>query len=279
MDGLIINLAPTGITPTKEMNPHLPVSIHEIVEDAKRCVALGVSMLHLHARDEQGQPTFHKENYGRLIGSIREACPEVIICVSLSERIFDTFAQRADVLLLSGDLKPDMASLTLASMNFSRTASMNSPEMIQRLVERMVEAGIKPELEIFDSGMVNYACYLADRGLIQPPFYFNFILGNVATAQAKPLQIGLLMSELPPGSLWTGGGIGAVQLEMNTLGMLYGHGVRVGLEDNLWLDSERKYPASNLQLIQRARSLADILGKKIATPQEVRKALGLDAHG
>lgn len=278
MDELIINLAPTGIVPTKEMNPHTPVSIREIVEDAKRCVALGASILHLHARDEQGQPTYRKEIYARLIGSIREACPEAIICVSLSGRTSETFEQRADVLFLSGDLKPDMASLTLASMNFHHAASVNSPEMIQRLAERMTESGIKPELEIFDSGMVNYACYLADRGIIQPPFYFNFIFGNVATAQAKPLQVGLLMSELPPGSLWTGGGIGAFQLEMNIMGMLYGNGVRVGLEDNLWLDPERKHLASNVQLMQRVRDAAGLLGKRIATPLETRKALGLSLH-
>lgn len=278
MDGVIINLAPSGMMSTKAMNPHLPVSVDEIVEDAKRCLALGVSIVHLHARDELGQPTYRKEIYGRIIGSIREAYPEAIICVSLSGRHFTMFEERADPLLLTGDLKPDMASLTLASMNFSRTANINSPEMNQRLIARMAEAGIKPELEVFDSGMVNYARYLADRGLIQPPFYFNFLLGNVATAQAKPLHLGLLMAELPENSLWSGGGIGAEQFVMNTMGMLYGHGVRVGLEDYLWLDRERKKLASNLDMVQRVRKLAELLGRKIATPQEARKVLGLDSH-
>jgi 3-keto-5-aminohexanoate cleavage enzyme len=278
MDGIILNLAPTGMVPTKAMNPHLPVSVAEIVEDAKRCIPLGVSIVHLHARDGLGQPTYRKEIYGRIIGAIREAYPEAIICVSLSGRHFNSFEERADPLLLTGDLKPDMASLTLASMNFSRTASVNSPEMNQRLIARMAEAGIKPEMEIFDSGMVNYARYLADRGLIQPPFYFNFLLGNVATAQAKPLHLGLLMAELPANSLWCGGGIGGEQLAMNTMGMLYGNGVRVGLEDYLWLDKERNHLASNLGMVQRVTKLAELLGKKIATPQEVRRVLGLDPH-
>jgi len=277
MEGLIVNLAPTGMVPTKAMNPRTPISVYEIVEDAKRCIALGASMLHLHARDESGQPTYKKEIYARLIGSIRETCPEVVICVSLSGRDFAGFEKRSDPLSLTGDLKPDMGSLTLASMNFSQAASVNTPEMIQRLAARMADVGIKPELEVFDSGMVNYALYLADRGLIQPPYYFNFILGNVATAQAKPAQLGLLINELPPNSYWTGGGIGAAQLAMNTMGIIYGNGVRVGLEDCLWLDPERQRPASNAELVQRVRDLVEVFGKRIASPTEVRVALGLSA--
>lgn len=275
MDGLILNLAPTGMVPTKAMSPHVPVSVPEIVADAKTCVALGVNMLHLHARDDAGQPTYKKEIYARLIGSIREACPEVVICVSLSGRNFGSFEQRAEPLSLTGDLKPDMGSLTLASMNFGQTASVNSPEMIQRLAGRMAEAGIKPELEVFDSGMVNYAHFLQHKGLIKPPFYFNLILGNVATAQAKPANLGLMMSELPPGSVWTGGGVGAAQLSMNTMGMLFGQGARVGLEDYLWLDPERRRLATNPEMVKRCTELAATFCKTVASAHEVRLALDL----
>lgn len=275
LDGIIINMAPTGMIPTKAMTPHVPTSISEIVEEAKCCVALGVSILHLHARDNTGAPTYRKEIYARLIGSIREACPDVIICVSLSGRHFNAFEQRAEPLALVGDVKPDMGSLTLASMNFSQSASVSSPEIIQRLAERMAEAGIKPELEIFDSGMVNYACYLADRRIISPPYYFNLILGNVATAQAKPAHLGLLINELPPDSYWTGGGIGTCQLRTNAMGILYGNGVRVGLEDCLWFDEKREILATNQMMVHRVRELAGIFGKRIASPPEVRKALGL----
>lgn len=275
MDGIIVNLAPTGMVPTKAMNSHVPVSVAEIVEDAKLCVSLGVSMLHLHARDEAGHPTYKKEIYARLIGSIRESCPDVVICVSLSGRDFGGFEERSDPLNLTGDLKPDMASLTLASMNFSQTASVNSPEMIQRLAGRMAEAGIKPELEVFDTGMVNYAHYLVQKGLIKPPHYFNLILGNIATAQAKPAHLGLMLSELPADSLWSGGGVGAAQLTMNTMGLLYGNGVRVGLEDYLWLDRERTLPASNAAMVRRVTELAAVFGKRVASAREVRLALDL----
>lgn len=278
MDGFILNLAPTGMLPTRAVTPHVPLTVDEIVADARRCIDLGANMLHLHARDDHGRPAYDKDIYARLIGGIRDSHPDVVICVSLSGRDFSEFEQRADPLRLSGDLKPDMASLTLASMNFSRTASVNSPEMIQRLAERMLEAGVRPELEVFDAGMLNYAHYLLDKGLIQPPLYFNFLLGNIASAQAKPSALGLLISELPDGAFWSGGGIGASQLSMNTQGLLYGDGVRVGLEDYLWLDAQRQQLASNAQLVTRICELARFFDKRPASPASVRAALGLKLY-
>ena len=276
MEGLILNLAPTGVIPTKGMNPNVPVTAAAIAADTELCVALGANIVHLHARDEAtGQPTHRKEIFARLIGSIRERCPDVVICVSLSGRVGGDFTERSDPLNLTGDLKPDMASLTLSSMNFSRSASVNSPDTIRRIAEKLAETGIKPELEVFDSGMINYARYLGERNLLRAPFYFNFILGNVATAQARPAQLGLMMSELPPDSFWVGGGIGAAQLPMTALGLLYGSGVRVGLEDCLWLDDRRSIPTSNVALVQRAQELARLLGRRFATPRQVRLALGL----
>lgn len=275
MEGFILNLAPTGMLPTRAMSPHVPLSVEEIVADACRCVALGANMLHLHARDEQGRPTYHRDIYARIIGGIRERHPDVVICVSLSGRDFGEFEQRADPLGLTGDLRPDMASLTLSSLNFSRSASINSPEMIQRLAERMAEAGIRPELEVFDAGMLNYAHYLLERGLIQPPLYFNFILGNVAGAQARPGALALLLGELPPGALWSGGGVGACQLAMNTQGLLYGNGARTGLEDYLWLDPQRRVLASNEQMVSRLVDLASHFDLRPASAAAVRQALGL----
>lgn len=275
MDGFILNLAPTGMLPTRASSPHVPLSVAEIVADAGRCIELGANMLHLHARDEQGRPTYRREVYARIIGGIRERHPDVVLCVSLSGRDFGEFEQRAEVLALEGDLRPDMASLTLSSLNFSRSASLNSPEMIQRLAERMAEVGVRPELEVFDAGMLNYARYLIERGLLQGPLYFNFILGNIASAQATPAALGLLLGELPAGALWCGGGVGACQLAMNTQGLLYGHGARVGLEDYLWMDAQRQQPASNAALVGRLVELAALLGKRPASRAAVRNALGL----
>lgn len=279
MEGIIVNLAPTGMVPTKAMNSRVPVSTAEIAADAERCVALGVNVLHLHARDATGEPTYKKETYARLIGAVRERCPNVVICVSLSGRQFTAYEERSDVLKLTDDLKPDMASLTLSSMNFGNCASVNQPEMIQRLAAQMADAGIRPELEVFDTGMLNYGKYLLDKEAISAPLYFNIILGNIATAQATPAHLGLMMSQLPAGSIWTGGGLGEHQLPMNAMGLLYGNGVRVGLEDNLWLDSDREQPASNVDLVERVVELACLMNRPVATAEQVRAALGLSARG
>lgn len=275
MSGFFLNLAPTGMVPTRAMSAYVPLTVAEIVADARRCIELGVNMLHLHARDQHGSPSQSKETYARLIAGIREFNDEVIIGVSLSGRHVSEFEERAAPLELTGDLRPDMASLTLSSLNFRHDASVNSPEVIQRLAARMLEAGIKPELEIFDAGMLNYARYLLDRGLIEGPCYFNILLGNIASTQATPLALGALLADLPPDAYWCGGGIGSSQQAMNTLGLLFGHGARVGLEDYLWLDQARTQPARNVELVARLLDMAKLLGKAPATPAQARKTLGI----
>lgn len=278
MKDLILNLAPTGMVPTRDMSPHVPITPEEIVADCRQCADLGATILHVHARDQDGKPTWRKDVYARIIGGIRETHPDVIICVSLSGRAFPEFEQRADPLFLEGDLKPDMASLTLSSMNFARTESVNAPDMVTRLAETMAERGIRPELEVFDAGMVNYANYLADRGVLTGPYYFNILLGNLASAQATPLHLAAITQDLPQNSYWCTGGIGAAQLPANALGLLFGNGVRVGLEDFLWLDVERKQPASNAAMVGRIRQLGATFGKSFASAGQVRKALGIGCH-
>ena len=127
---LIINAALTGMVPTKADNPALPVTPEEITEDAARCIHAGASIVHLHARDDEGRPTYRKEVYAEILGAIRERCPSAILCVSTSGRTFKTFEQRADVLDLDDDVKPEMASLTLGSLNFPKQASASSRSSI-----------------------------------------------------------------------------------------------------------------------------------------------------
>src|SRR5262249_23685958 len=154
------------------------------------------------------------ELYGRIIAGIRAFASDLIICVSLSGRTFPEFEQRADPLRLDGGMKPDMGSLTLSSLNFIREASVNAPDMGQALAREMQSRGIMPELEAFDVGMVNYAKYLATKGLLRAPYYFNLLLGNVAGAQPDLLHVGMMLKDLPPRSLWSLAGIGDAQLMM-----------------------------------------------------------------
>ncbi|MFW6275063.1 MAG: 3-keto-5-aminohexanoate cleavage protein [bacterium] len=274
---LIINFTPTGMIPTKRMTPHVPISVNEIVEDVHQAVETGITMVHLHARDEEtGVPTYKAEVYGKIIEGIRKFSTDLIVCVSLSGRGIKEFAHRASPLQLEGNMKPDMGSLTLSSLNFNKTESMNSPEMIQKLAGEMKNKGIMAELEAFDAGMINYAKYLEKKGLLQPPHYFNLLLGNIACAQADLLHAGMMVRDLPPNSYWSFAGIGNAQLMMNSLAIASGGGVRVGLEDNVFFDQRRTRLAKNSELLQRIHTIASANERNVMKPKELRKLLNLN---
>jgi len=280
-DSLIINFTPTGMLPTRAMTPHVPVSASEIVEDVHRAVEVGISMVHVHARDEAtGEPTWRADVYERIVLGIRRFAPELVVAVSLSGRTFQEYEKRAEPLSLDGWAEPDMGSLTLSSVNFNRQASVNAPDMIQRLARAMQERHILPELEAFDSGMINYAKYLESKGLLQPPHYFNLLLGNIACAQADLLHAGVMIRDLPPQSYWSLAGIGDAQLPMNAVAIAMGGGVRVGLEDQIWYDRGRTKLARNTDLLKRIHALAEANERTVMPPSELRQRLNLQAgHG
>lgn len=247
----------------------------EIAEEVLSACELGITMVHLHARDTDGLPSCRAEAYAEIIERIRAVDRDLVICVSTSGRKEPEFQARSEVLDLSGDAKPDMASLTPASMNFAREASLNAPDMVKALATRMQERGILPEIEIFDLGMANYLGYLGKRGLVKLPCYVNLLLGNVASAQANLMHAGLLVRELPAESVWSMGGIGNAQLVANGFALAAGGGVRVGLEDNLYFDSARKRLASNGELLRRVLELGAIYERVPMKPQELRTILGI----
>jgi len=278
---LIINFTPTGAIPTKAMTPHVPISVGEIVEEVHQAVASGITMVHLHARDPKtGQPTYRADIYEAMIQGIRSFAPDLVICISLTGRNFGEFEKRAEPLQLTGACKPDMGSLTLSSLNFNQQASVNAPDMIKALAQTMKERRILPELEAFDSGMINYAKYLERKGLLEPPHYFNLIVGNIACAQADLMHMGIMINDLPPQSIWSLGGVGDVQFQVNAVGLVSGGGVRVGLEDNIWYDQSRTRLATNMDLLQRIHHLAEAADRPIMTPVSLRKQLNLEpGHG
>jgi len=272
----ILNLAPTGMIPTKKMTPHVPVTPDEIIKDVLQVATLGVTMVHLHARDPStGEPTYKKEIYGEIIRGIRKENKDLILCVSTSGRTHNEFEKRSECLELDGELKPDFASLTLSSLNFNKQASVNTPDMINDLAKKMMDRGIRPELEVFDLGMVNYAKYMIGKGLLSPPHYFNIILGNIACAQADMLHLGLMVNELPEESIWSVGGVGNPQLRMNLLSIASDGGVRLGIEDNIWFDEQRTRLTTNFDLVKRIISIAKTIRKQPYTPEEARDLLQL----
>ncbi|MHC4665967.1 MAG: beta-keto acid cleavage family enzyme [Planctomycetota bacterium] len=273
----ILNFTPTGMIPTRDMSPEVPIAPAEIVDQVLEVSELGVNMVHLHAREpETGLPTYREDIYAQIIGGIRSQNKELVLCVSTSGRFFFEFEKRSEVLNLKGELKPDFGSLTLSSLNFNRQASINTPEMIQDLAKKMLENDIKPELEAFDLGMINYAKYLIRKNLIMPPYYFNLILGNIACAQANLLSLGLMIKELPQDAVWSAGGVGNFQLPTNAMALIAGGGVRVGLEDNIWFDEERTRLASNRDLVERILLIAKAMGRRPYTQAEARNLLGLE---
>jgi 3-keto-5-aminohexanoate cleavage enzyme len=271
---LIINAAITGMVPQRSDSKHVPISISEIVQDACLCIEAGASIVHLHARNPDGSPSYSAAIYADILTGIRAIHPKALLCVSTSGRSFPEFEQRSEVLYLEGAAKPDMASLTLGSLNFANQASVNSPEMIVKLATTMKERGILPELEVFDSGMISMLHYLQKKQLLNSPSYCNILLGSMFTGAATLSEAAHIIRELPDGVHWALAGIGRYQLKMNTLAIIEGGHVRVGLEDNLYFGIDKSKPATNVELIKRLVVIADVFERKIATPEDVRSMLG-----
>ena len=272
MEPLIINVAITGMVPMPEHNASVPITVAQIVAEAQRCAAAGASVIHVHAREAGGAPTWRREIYQEIIDGIRGACPDLLISGSTSGRLWSDFEKRSDLL----DCRPDFASLTPGSMNFPGAASVNPPEMVQRLAAAMAERGIVPELEFFELGMIDFVRdFLVPKGWLRPPFYANLLLGSLGTMAASARNLVHMVDALPPGTVWSAAGIGRFQFQMNTLAIAMGGHVRVGLEDNLWMDAARTDPATNPRLIERVVRLADAAGRTIASPADARRIIGL----
>jgi uncharacterized protein (DUF849 family) len=273
---LIINAALTGCVATRAQSPRLPLIPAEIAADGQEVVRLGATMLHLHAREKDGSPSWKKEIYREIIGRVREQCGDVVIVVSTTGRHGETPEQRGDVLRLRGDVKPDMASLTLGSVDFKRDSSVNPPEVIRRLLDTMIQAGIKPEAEIFDAGMARFARRLADKGLLEGPRYANLILGASGILPSAPHPLVPLVEELPENTLWAASGIGKFASGVHDLVLAMGGYLRIGLEDCLHLTRDgKKRPATNGELVARAVEAARALGRRPASIGETSRALGL----
>jgi 3-oxoadipate:acetyl-CoA acetyltransferase len=273
MSLLIINAALTGMVPTKKDTPHVPISIEEITADARRAVDAGAAILHLHVRYPDGRPAYERELNAALFASVRAACPDVLISGSTSGRVFNEIGQRAAVI----DACPDLASLTLGSMNFATTASVNAPDTIRELARRMRASCVRPELEIFDLGMADFANHLLQRKELEAPLYANILLGSLGTANATALNLATIVRALPPGTTWASAGIGRFQFFVNGLAIAMGGHVRVGLEDNIWMDPETKRDlATNARLIDRTVAVARAHGREIASCADARRLLGLE---
>jgi len=260
----IINFTPTGTQTTRD-NSLAPLTATEIIEECHEAFELGITLVHLHARDENLENTYKINHWEKIISGLRTLTPELVICVSLSGRYFQDTNQRTEVL----QLKPDMGSLTLSSMNFQTSASINSKDTILELITRMNQWGVIPELECFDTGMINFANYLISKNILSGPHYFNVILGNMFNSQCELTTLSDIKSNLPDNSICTIGGIGPQQLKSNLYGLLEFDGVRVGLEDNLYYRDKQK--TTNIKLLNRIKKIMSELDLELLKSSEFRK--------
>ena len=270
-DPLIISCALTGTLATIDDNPHLPYDPEAIGRAAVEAWREGAAIVHIHARGDDGTPAWQPGYFQRAIDVIRsDGCDVVInLTTSYGGTGDDHWGRRFAAL----DLDPDLASFDCGTMNFGGMVFRNTPQFLAELAQRMVSAGVKPELEIFDSGQVGNALRLAGEGLLRAPLFFQFVLGVAGGAPATLHDLLHLVQAVPDGSLWSACAIGRAQLPMNAHAIAMGGHARTGLEDNLWY--RRGVPATNAMLVERVRRLAELMERPVATPDDARRMLAL----
>ena len=272
MDKLIITVALTGNVTTKEMNPHLPVTADEIAADVRRCADAGAVLFHVHARDKNQKPTLDIEAYRKNVIQIKSLAPEVIIQLSTGARAGKDWESRVKPVRVL----PEMASFTTGSNNLPGIVYENSPQFIEYLAGVFKKTGVKPEIEVFETGMINNALYLKTKGLIKAPFHFDFVLGAPGSMPGTVKNMVFLSESVPAGSTWTVAGIGKVQIPLAAAAIVMGGHVRVGLEDNLYLPDGSM--ASNPKLVEKVVAIANEIGRETATPEEARTLLSLNTQ-
>lgn len=267
---LIITVALTGNVPTKDMNPNTPITVSEIVEDIIKCKEIGASVAHIHVRDEEGNPTCDRKLYKEILVELEKRGCDIITQLSTGARGGGNTAEWRGQML---DLNAEMASLATGSSNFATQVNANSFELIEELANKMYENNIKPEIEVFDLGMIDNAKYLVRKGILKPPLQFNLVMNVRGSVSGTPRNLLHMVESLPESSTFTVSGIGPSQVPMLTMSILLGGHTRTGLEDTILYD--KGILASNQMLVERVVRIAKELGRKIATPDEARDILGI----
>lgn len=272
MDKVIISACICGAEVTKEQNPAVPYTVAEIQKEAKSAADAGAALIHLHVREDDGTPTQSKERFQVCIDAIREVCPDVIIQPSTGGAVGMTDLERLESTEVTPT--PEMATLDCGTLNFGGDDIFtNTNKTIENFAKILKERGIKPELEVFDKGMIDLALKVADRkGLLVHPLHRDFVLGVQMNATVPDLVI--MQNSIPAGSTWTATGIGKTAWHIAAATISMGGHVRVGFEDNLYLE-KGVLAKSNGEMVDKAVRLAKILGREVATPAEAREILSL----
>jgi len=271
VEKLIITAAICGAEVTKEHNPDVPYTALEIATEAEKAYKAGASIIHLHVRKDDGTPTQDIKRFKECIEAIKIRCPEVIVQPSTGGAVGMSNAERVQPV----ELKPEMATLDAGTCNFGGDEIfVNTENIIKEFGQKMIIFDVKPEIEVFDKGMIDMAIRLQKKGFIKSPMHFNFVMGVNGGITASPRDLVFMVESIPQGSTFTVSGIGRYEFQMAAMAIIMGGHVRVGFEDNVYI-KKGVIAKSNAELVERVVRIAKDLDREIATPHEARVILGL----
>lgn len=278
---VIITAALSGTATTKEMAPAVPLTAEEIAEDAVAVVKAGASVIHIHVRDERGLPTMDTGRFEETYHAVQSALKREGLDAVLNLTTSGASGGTAPLELRLGHLrrlKPEMCSFDAGTMNWDCSLVFeNTPAFLTELCQCVSEEGVKPEIEIFDGGMMGNVEYYVKNGLLKSPCHYQFVLGVLGGLEGTVKNLLFLKERLPEGATWSVTGIGKAHVPMMLAGLALGcDGLRVGLEDNLYLS--RGVKATNAQLVARAAGLCLLAGREPATAAQAREILSLPAR-
>lgn len=267
----IITIAPTGAWPSKKDNPNVPLTPKEIAEDVYECYKAGAAIAHLHMRDDEGKGTMSKDKFEETVALIREKC-DIVLNLTTSGDLNATDETRQAHLK---SIKPELASYDCGSMNWMHNSLfINHPKFLEELGHTMQEYGVKPEIEIFDAGMIYNSLYYLKKGVLKAPLHYQFVLGAAGGTAATVENLVYLKNLIPEGSTWSALGIGKGHLPIMLAAIAMGGHVRVGMEDNV-LFAPKELAKSNAQFVVRTANIIKEVGNEVATPDDAREILGL----
>jgi uncharacterized protein (DUF849 family) len=288
----MISCAVTGSADTPGKNPAVPVTPEQIAMSAMDAAKAGAAIVHIHVRDPNtGLPSMDGAHYAEVVDRIRSSGSDVII--NLTTGPGGRFSPSSDDAMKPGpgttlrtarqrvqhvlDLRPEICSLDMGSMNMGPNVFVNTPPILEAMAKDIREAGVTPELEVFETGHLLLAKRMIETGFLKPPGMFQICLGIAWGQPATPEAMLYMRNLLPPGCIWFAFGISLYQFPMAAQAVILGGHVRVGLEDNLYLERGRLTP-SNAALVAKATKIVELLGCAVATPADARQMLGIGVH-
>jgi 3-keto-5-aminohexanoate cleavage enzyme len=272
MQKLIITAAITGSRISRETTPYIPITPGEIVQSAVECRQAGAAMVHIHVRDPKtGLGTQDLNLYQQVLNPIREQT-NLIICVTTSGIPGRNLPTEERLGPLS--FRTELASFDAGSINLGDSAFINSPEFMKIAAKQMKEKGVRPEIEIFDSGMMVACLRMQEQGFFKEPLHFQFVLGTPWGSPATPKSLLYLLEYLPENSTWSVAGIGRGHLPMSMMALIMGGHIRVGMEDNIYY-RQGELARTNAQFVERIVRISKEYGRDVASPEEAREILGL----